>query len=197
MEPLQINGVTYHGGFSFIPESKWVRIGRLLLGDDAVILDRVQDKQMRNMPAVELCRTRAIAAMEITSEQVAKSKLGAALVFGVLGAVTAKGSMERATVIVYLKSGETGYFTIGKQSVASLLGLLTPWLRGQGISIGPPLTAPTDTTAPSAPNLIADELTKLGQLRDTGVLSDEEFVALKTKLIKDHMGSGTQPQGQL
>jgi len=86
---------------------------------------------------------------------------------------------------------------VGKQSVASLLGLLTPWLRGQGIAIGPPQTVATDTTAPSAPNLIADELAKLGQLRDTGVLSDEEFVALKTKLIEDHMGSGTLPRGRL
>ena len=59
---------------------------------------------------MELCRTWAIVAMEITSEQVAKSKLGAAL----------------------------------------------------------------------------------GHLKETGVLSDEEFVALKTKLIQDHMGSGTQ-----
>ena len=98
--------------------------------------------------------------------------------------------MDRATVIADLKRGETGCFTIGKQSVASLLGLLTPWLRGHGIATGPPQSAPPDTTAPSAPNLSAD---KPGQLRERAVLSDEEFVSLKTKLSEDHMGSGTQP----
>ena len=129
---------------------------------------------MRNIPAVELCRTRAIAAVEVTSEQVAKSKLGAALVFGVLGAVSAKGSMERATVIVYLKSGETGYFTIGKQSVASLLGLLTPWLRGQEDTRWGRQTPvlPIPSAAELCTEFIADDdLAKLAQLRDSGVLS--------------------------
>ncbi len=56
------------------------------------------EKYTRELPPMEMCRTRAIAAMEITSEQVAKSKLGAALVFGVLGGVTAMGSIHRATV---------------------------------------------------------------------------------------------------
>ena len=189
MSDVHINGVTYHGGFSFIPESKWIRIGRLILGDDAVTMDRIQDKQMRNLPAIEVCRTRAIAAIEITSEQVAKSKLGAALVFGVLGGVTAKGSQDRATVIVYLKSGEKGYFTISGQSVASLLGTLEPWMRERGITLGSPEEGPVPA---AAPKLIADELAKLAQLRDTGVLSEEEFSDLKSKLIKDHMGS-TQP----
>ena len=123
MEPLQIKGVTYHGGLSYLPESKWIRIGRLTLSDDALILDRVQDKQMRNLPALELCRTRAIATLEITSEQVAKSKIGAALLFGVLGGVAAKGTADRATVIIYLRSGEKGYLIVDRQSVASLLAL--------------------------------------------------------------------------
>lgn len=188
MPDLIIKGVTYHGGFSYVPESKWTRIGRLVLGEDAVTMDRVQDKQMRNLPAFELCRTRAISAIEVTSEQVAKSKLGAAALFGVLGAVTAKGSEERATVIVYLKSGEKGYFTISKQSVPSLLGTLEPWMRERGITLGSPEEAPP-IQAVAAPKLIADELAKLAQLRDTGVLSEEEFSALKAQLIEDHLGS--------
>jgi hypothetical protein len=44
-----------------------------------------------------------------------------------------------------------------------------------------------------APNLIADELTKLAQLKDARVLSEEEFLALKTKLIEDNMSSGAPP----
>ena len=135
-----------------------------------------------------MCRTLAIAAMEITSEQAAKSKLGAALFFGVLGAVTAKGSEDRATLIVYLKSGEKGYFTINRQSVASLLGTLEPWMREKGIALGAPDAGPPSA---AAPKLIADELAKLAQLRDSGVLSEEEFLALKRNLIETHLGSAT------
>ena len=35
------------------------------------------------------------------------------------------------------------------------------------------------------PRLIADELAKLVQLRDSGVLSEDEFVILKTQLIQN------------
>jgi len=41
---------------------------------------------------------------------------------------------------------------------------------------------------------VADELAKLAQLRDSGVLSEEEFLALKSKLIEDHTGSTIRDQ---
>jgi hypothetical protein len=129
----------------------------------------------REYCTTELCRTYAIAAMEVTSEQAAQSKIGAALLFGVLGAVTAKGSADRATLLVHLKNGDVGYFTVKKQSTASLLGVLTPWLREHGITLGTLVAAaPADT-----PKLIADELLKLAQLHHSGVLADDEFVTWK------------------
>jgi hypothetical protein len=75
---------------------------------------------------MELCRTAAVVSIEVTSEQVARSKVGAALLIGVLGAVTAKAASDRATSLVTLKSGETGYLTVNNQSAASLLGSLNP-----------------------------------------------------------------------
>ena len=38
------------------------------------------------------------------------------------------------------------------------------------------------------PSLIADKLAKLAQLRDSGVLSEDEFVTLKTQLIQEATG---------
>ncbi len=54
----------------------------------------------------------------------AKSKVGAAILLGVLGAVTAKATAERATVVITLKSGEVGYLTVAGQSTATVLGTL-------------------------------------------------------------------------
>lgn len=184
MPTLQIPRVMYLGGFSHVQQSKSVRQGRLVLDDDAVTLDRVQDSQMRNFPDFELCRTRAIATIEVTSEQAAKSRVGAVLAFGVLG-LGAKATMDRATLIVTLESGETGYLAMNKESAASVLGHITPWAREQGIALGAPQAEPIQSVAP---NLIADELIKLAQLRDSGVLSEDEL-ALKSKLIEDHMGT--------
>lgn len=91
-----------------------------------------------------------------------------------IGAVTAKGASDRATIVVKLKSGETGFVTVDGQSSAALLGLVTPWLRRHGINLEEPAVGPT---------LIADELTKLAGLRDSGVLSDDEFHSAKARLL--------------
>jgi hypothetical protein len=181
----------YHGGFSHLAEAE-SRMGRLFLDDETLTLDRIPNETFtQNLDSpIDLCRTRFIASVEVMSEQVAKSKVGAALLFGVLGAVTAKGTEDRATMIVTLKSGETGYFTVRDQSVPSLLGLLTPWMRAHGVTLGTVETQPVQS-AGAPPSLIADEVAKLAQLRDSGVLSEEEFVTLKTQLIADHTGGHT------
>lgn len=57
-------------------------------------------------------------------------------------------------------------------------------MREKDIGFGAPGEEPTTSTAP---NLIADELLKLAQLKEPGVISDQEFTALKGKLIGDHM----------
>jgi hypothetical protein len=118
--------VTYHGGFSHLPDES--RAGRLVLNDETLTLDQIVHETLtRNFdPPMELCRTAAVVSIEVTSEQVARSKVGAALLIGVLGAVTAKAASDRATSLVTLKSGETGYLTVNNQSAASLLGSLNP-----------------------------------------------------------------------
>jgi hypothetical protein len=54
------------------------------------------------------------------------------------------------------------------------------WFRAH-----PDFREPTQaSTAPAGPGIsVADELAKLAQLRDTGVLSPEEFAAQKAKLL--------------
>ena len=99
MSAVRIPWVTYHGEFTFLAVSG-LR-GRLVFDDDAVTIVRVQDegkKYARELAGpTDLCATRDIAAIEVTSEQVAKSKLGAYLVFGIVGSMTAKASMDRTT----------------------------------------------------------------------------------------------------
>jgi hypothetical protein len=178
MGELTIPGTRYLGGFSYLAEK-----GRLVLNDETVTMDRIPNETLtRNFDApFELCRTRAIASMEVTSEQVAKSKVGAAMLFGVLGAVTAKGAEDRATIGITLKSGEVGYLTVANESTASLLARLGPWMRQQGIAQGPPEALAATTTA--EPKLIADELAKLWELHKAGALTEEEFSAHKARLL--------------
>ena len=46
----------------------------------------------------------------------------------------------------------------------------------------PPAPAPVAAAAPASPDLMA-QLQQLAQMRDAGILSDEEFAAAKTKLL--------------
>src|ERR1700677_1495342 len=141
-DPLRIRDTVYLGGFDYLglTEPRW---GPLVLTDEAVTLTNVQSQNARRFPDIELCRTRAIASMEVTSEQVAKSKVGAALVFGVLGGLAAKGAADRATIVLHLKSGLTGYIMVKKRFAASVLGLLAPWRQAAAIPLGDPPKAQT------------------------------------------------------
>jgi hypothetical protein len=171
MAMLIVPGVTYFGGFSQV-ELTEPRYGRLVFEDDALTLSRVQNvKRNRDFRNIWLCRTLDVAAMDVSSEQIAQSKVDAAL------------NDDRATLLIRLKNGDVGNFTVNKKSTASLLGLLTPWLREHGITLSSP--APVPAAPVGTPRLIADELLKLAQLRDSGVLSDEEFARLKAQLIRD------------
>lgn len=125
-EPIRLKWVTYHGGFSSVVESNIQ--GHLVVDSDTVSFYRTR-------ASIEVCRSSEIVAIEVTSEQVAKSKLAAAVFFGVLGGVTAKATKDRATMIIQLENGDTGYFSVDQLPASVLLGQLTPWMRERGIKL--------------------------------------------------------------
>ena len=118
--------------------------------------------------------------------EVAKSKVGATLAFGVMGGLAAKGAMDRAYLAIYRNDGAIAHFQIDKMNPQSLRAQMAPILLKVGVpflddqySTGPS-PAPQE---PAAPTSVADELTKLMQLHEAGGLTDDEFAAMKAKLI--------------
>lgn len=189
-ESLRISEAVYLGGFGHLEvnEPRW---GTLILSDESITLTRVQNQNKRRYPDIEMCRTRAIASIEVTSEQVAKSKVGATLLFGVFGGLAAKGAADRSTLIVSLLSGSAGYFIVKKYFAAQLLGIADPWRREMGIGLG---EAPETVAAP--PLSVADEIAKLAQQRDFGALTEDESVLLKTQLIKAQTTQRRRPNSR-
>lgn len=60
------------------------------------------------------------------------------------------------------------------------------WFRAHSDFSGGAVTVATSSTQgepPAVTSSLADELAKLASLRDTGILSDEEFAAQKAKLL--------------
>lgn len=163
---------TYLGGLSRWDHPEW---GRLTIDEEAIRLDSAHG----GPPLV--IGTAAIASIEITSEQAAKASVGAVLVFGVLGGLAARGSRDRGTLLVHLNNEETAYFALQGWSEAQLRANLAMWIRATGVRVGPPLSQQVALTR--AVVSLADEIKKLSDLRDAGILTDEEFTAQKAKLL--------------
>lgn len=123
---------------------------------------------------------------------------GRALALGVF-ALAAKKTTKSAVLIVKLRSGEEAIFQTEKFTAAELRAKLVPitsQLRKANASPSPSPTAvaatssPPDTPSsngppPAAAMSVADELKKLAELKDAGLLTDEEFAGQKAKLL-DH-----------
>jgi len=168
--PVYLGFATYLGGVVDQPKK---RSGNLMFTMDEIVLGG--GLRSMSIPMSDVC------GVDVGGEQVGKSKVGAVLVFGILGGLAAKSSVARGDITVYLKSGGEAYFHVDKKSEMEVRAALSPLLGVVGIPFGSEAAAPV--VAASSAVSTADELAKLAQLRDQGVLTEEEFAAEKAKLL--------------
>jgi Short C-terminal domain len=135
-------------------------------------------KGPRSGPKETVIPIETVASVEVTGRQVAKSKVGAVLIFGVYGLAT-KGSMDETTVAIRTKDGETIYYAIAQQRPEMVRVLISPILKLANV---PFHDEPPSAATPPAQDM-ADQLRKLAALRDEGLLTDDEFAAQKGKLL--------------
>jgi hypothetical protein len=124
--------------------------------------------------------------LTVDGGQVAKRKLAAALTFGILGAVTAKGSKDQAVVSVWRDDGASEYFLIDKMSPHQVRAKLAPELHRLGVPFldqpqgaGPPIEQDPRSSSLS----VAEQIREFAQLRDDGLITSEEYEAKKAQLL--------------
>jgi hypothetical protein len=93
-------------------------------------------------------------------------------------AFAAKKRTGEAFLYVATRGGEAG-FVVPKMSTGELRVKLGPWTPHR-----PPIAQVAPPPAPGYRTSIADELAKLAQLRDQGVLTPTEFEAQKARLLR-------------
>jgi hypothetical protein len=162
-DQVALGSVSYLGGCSQLGSA---RPGRLALSPAAIVFERMQ----LDMAAVE--------SVELAGGEVAKSRVGATLVFGLAGLAT-KGTQDRTEMAVHLRSGESAFFVLEDASPFAVRAKIQPVLKSAGI----PFKEAADEPGPSQPHSLADELAKLADLHDRGVLTDDELAVAKTKLL--------------
>jgi hypothetical protein len=99
------------------------------------------------------------------------------------------------TVVAITTSKETHKFQVEKPS-DDVLAVIGPAIRSLNqyqatldvlTAPPPPVESPAPAVQPppsqATPTSVADELKKLAELRDAGILSEEEFVAAKARLL--------------
>ena len=114
--------------------------------------------------------------------QVAKSKVGAEIAFGIYGGLGAKGAVDRAFLTIYRKDGAAALFQIEKKSPQAVRGQLAALLAKVGVQFLDGPVQPQEQSQPSNSS-IADELGKLAALKEQGILTPEEFEQQKAKLL--------------
>lgn len=173
VRPVDLGPAKYMGGHPDYP--KPIANSRLILTATELGLGFVTPKKA-------VTSLSSVASIEIAGDMVAKSKLGATLAFGVLGGLASKGAKNEVAVVVHLKSGATVYYLLpdSKEGPVAVRMKAGPVLQTAGI----PFTDDAGSaSAPVAGPDVADQLRKLGGLRDDGLLTDEEFAAQKAKWL--------------
>jgi len=148
--------------------------GRLSFAADAIFLDSMK------------LDTALVKSVGVGGGQVAKSRVGATLAFGIAG-LASKGTQDRTEMAIHLNSGEAAFFVVEGESPFEVRAKLLPLLREANVPFEDEIDAQSGASdAAPASGLtysLADELMKLAQLHESGVLSDAELAAAKAKLL--------------
>jgi hypothetical protein len=128
-----------------------------------------------------------VESLELGGGQVAKSRLGAAVLFGVLGALADSDAKDRAEIVVHLKAGDAAFFFLEDMSPFEIRAKLMPLVREAGVPFKDEVDQKPNerdgATQPDSAGGLADELTKLARLQESGFLTAEEVAAAKAKLL--------------
>lgn len=171
MKKVTFRNVTYLGG---LPGDKGGYKGNLFADDDALGMGQFSG------PKKSLVRWDDMAGISFDSGVAAKSRAGKALLVGVF-ALAAKNTQKDATVTVNRKDGNVAIYQITGTSGGAVRAKLQPFMVENAVPCtddGPlPADAPTPADDP------AEQLKKLADLHQSGLLTDEEFATKRAALV--------------
>ena len=155
-------------------------LGRLHNGN--LVLTREKMGIGSTKPRYAILQWTDIESIEITSDQVSKSKVGAVLVFGIFG-LAAKGTRNQTSLIVHTKDNQVAYYQAGVNTIAFRAGT-TALLDAVGVPLYDAVTQQNNST-PKTHDIddITEQLTKLAKLKEQGIITQEDFDKKKAQLL--------------
>lgn len=180
MARVQLNKATYSGGHPQRPKG----------GQGFVVVLDDQGVHLRRFTELFVVPWGEVTAIDVLGPDQAESRftMTRMAAMGPL-ALAAKKTTSDAYVSIRTVHGCEFGATVPKTSAGRMRAKLGPWIARippQQPAVAGPQGPPMNMPPPVQPQpavSVADELTKLGQLRDQGLLTNEEFQAQKTRLL--------------
>ena len=161
---VQFERAKYIGGLEEWTEHRHY-VGLLQFRDDKITLNDFE------------FRLSSIKSVTVYGAEVGKSRVGATLAFGALGAAASKPSKSQTTLVFQRHDGRRAYILVDRVQAIAVKAALDPWMRSHDLSF-----TDDEGAGPTAEDL-ASQIEKLESLRAGGVLTQEEFSAAKSKLL--------------
>ena len=168
----------YLGG---LPDTKKAS-GNLIFDEDAVGVGMMHPKK-------GVVAWSDMAGISFDSATMKKSRAGKAVAFGVF-ALAARKTQNAAEITIQRKDGNVALYSVPGKTGVQVRARVQPFLVARGVPCLDDAPLPTEFApapaagpATAAPTSIADEIAKLVALRDSGVITDQEFTAYKANLL--------------
>lgn len=165
LRPISFTHAKYLGGIPGTKESS----GALFVNSETIGVGILKPKN-------GVVKWSEVAGISFDSETIRKSRVGKAMLVGVF-ALAAKKTQDDAVVVVSLKDGNTALYEIKGARGVSVRAKMQPFFTTAGVH------CLDDGVAPTTNLSVADEISKLAALRDSGIISEDEFTAHKASLL--------------
>lgn len=157
--------------------------------DVAIHHDRIEWARARGMSAKKLTAGLLTGGASLLATGVRSSDAGTEMipVKSISSVVTKRDGLLYAKVVV-VASGNTIEFRVPHDAAPGIKSLLTDLVLGKIPAAGqaaPPAAVPSAQAAVPAPSASTpvDQLRQLAELRDAGILSEEEFTTKKAEIL--------------
>ena len=121
-----------------------------------------------------------VRSVELLGEEQAKSKVGAVILFGVLGGLAAKGRRNVTYLTVHLKSDDEVYYLVPERNHMEVRAALAPVLKEAGVPFEDDVE---DSPVIAAQSSVADEIGKYFDLLQKGAITKGQY----DQFVKQHL----------
>jgi hypothetical protein len=150
--------------------------------------DRIEWERPRGISGGKIAAGIMTAGLSLAATGVKNGKAGSEMIpVKNISSVTTKRDGLLNTLVSIITSGNTIDFRVSHAEAVAVKTVVTDLILGKYDAAAPAAAPATPAAAPLTPIApqpdVAEQLQKLASLRDSGILTDEEFTAKKTELL--------------